>query len=151
VSNFSSADTERLLELLGREHELYKKIQELTQEQATLLAKDDIEEFNNALDRREELIEEIKGLHQESDTLMQSYTTFVKNGNEKNDGIDKLKGEIRELIKTCVKLNDESIMLMREKTEDQSRKIDEASSKRKGIGGYAQSVPNTPEMFDKKS
>ena len=151
MSKFSSSDTERLLKLLSEEHGLYGKIREMTKHQTGLLAKDDIEEFNNSLDEREELIEKIKGLHQESDTLMHSYTSFVNSGDNKNDKIDKLKADIREVIKECAELNDKNIMSMRGKTEDHTKKIDEQSAKRKGIGGYAQSVPNTPEMFDKKT
>jgi len=40
---------------------------------------------------------------------------------------------------------------MKDKVEEHTRKIDEKSAQRKGIGGYAQAVPNTPEIFDKKS
>ena len=150
MSKFSSSEMERLAKLLGKEHTLYEQIRKLTQQQTQLLAKDDIEEFNDSLDKREELIEKIKGLHQESDALVQSYTSYAEAGTGNNE-IDKLRSDIRELVQICVNLNDDNIMAMREKTDDHSKKIDEQSAKRKGIGGYAQSVPNTPEMFDKKT
>jgi len=149
VSNFTSA--ERLLELLSDELKVYEKIFKLTEEQTKLLVKDDIEAFNNSLDKRETLIEKIKGLHQESDSLMQSYISLSSSTKEKNNKIEELKKQIHDIIKLCADLNDENITAMNEKTSEHTKKIDDQSSKRKGIGGYAQSVPNMPEVFDKKS
>jgi len=143
VSKIASADIEKLSKLLSEELELYGQIQKLTEEQTELLAEDDIDAFNSSLDKREELIEKIKGLHQESNPLMQSCVS--------NDKIDELMKKIRKTLETCSKLNDKNEEILREKTQDHTKKIDEQSSKRKGIGGYAQSVPNTPEMFDKKT
>jgi len=151
VSNFSSADTERLSKLLSEELEFYSKIRKLTEEQTELLAKDDIEAFDNSLDKRETLIEKIKGLHQDSNPLMQSYVSFSSDGNKTDDKIDDLKKQIREQLEICAELNDKNMETMKLKTEEHTKKIDEQSAKRKTIGGYAQSVPNTPEMFDKKS
>jgi len=151
VSKITSADIERLSKLLGDELELHKGIRKLTEEQTKLLTKDDIEAFNSSLDKREELIVKIKGLHQDSKPLMQSYASTSANGDGKNSKIEQLKSEIRENVEYCAKLNEENILTMRDKTENQTKKIDEQSAKRKGIGGYAQSVPNTPEMFDKKT
>ena len=82
---------------------------------------------------------------------MHSYTSSAAGKSGSDGEINSLKEKIRELIETCKKLNDENIMSMREKTENHSKKIDEQSAKRKGIGGYAQSVPNKSEMFDKKT
>jgi len=149
VSKIASADTERLLKLLGDELELHKKIRKLTEEQTELLTKDEIEAFNSSLNKREELIEKIKGLHQESKPLMQSYAS--SSGDGKNGEIEEINKEIRGIIEKCAGLNNENIINLRNKTEDHTRKIDEQSAKRKGIGGYAQAVPNTPEMFDKKT
>ena len=151
MSNFSSADTERLSKLLSEELEFYSKIRKLTEEQTELLAKDDIEAFDNSLDKRETLIEKIKGLHQDSNPLMQSYVSFSSDGNKTDDKIDDLKKQIREQLEICAELNDKNMETMKLKTEEHTKKIDEQSAKRKTIGGYAQSVPNTPEMFDKKS
>jgi len=149
VSKTASADLERLSKLQSEELELHKKIRKLTEEQTELLTKDDIEAFNTSLEKREKLIEEIKGLHQESTPLMQSYASSSSEG--KNSTVENLKKEIREVIETCAKLNDKNITSLKRKTEDLTKEIDDKSAKRKGIGGYAQSVPNTPEVFDKKT
>ena len=149
MSKTASADLERLSKLQSEELELHKKIRKLTEEQTELLTKDDIEAFNTSLEKREKLIEEIKGLHQESTPLMQSYASSSSEG--KNSTVENLKKEIREVIETCAKLNDKNITSLKRKTEDLTKEIDDKSAKRKGIGGYAQSVPNTPEVFDKKT
>ena len=151
MSKFSSADTKRLSELLSEELEVYVQIQKQTEEQTDLLAKDDIEAFDKSLDKREKLIEKIKGLHQDSNPLMQSYVSFSSAGNESIDEIEKLKAKIRKQLEICANLNDKNMEMMSEKTEEHIKKIEEQSAKRKGIGGYAQSVPNIPEMFDKKT
>jgi len=151
VSKTASADLERLSELLGKELELHEKIRKLTEDQTKLLAKDDIEALNISLEKREKLIEEIKGLHQESNPLMQSYTSLSSGEKEKHSEIGELKNKTLEVIKACSILNDKNMQTIKEKTEDLTKEIDEKSAKRKGIGGYAQSVPNTPEMFDKKT
>jgi len=151
VSTFAAADIERFSAHLGEELELYRMIRTMTEEQAELLDKDDIEAFNDSLDKREELIEKIKGLHQESAPLMQSYVSMTSGGKNKNKEIEKLRKQIREELEASGKLNDDNINTMKSKTEDHTKRIDKQSAKRKGIGGYAQSVPNTPEMFDKKT
>ena len=149
MSKTASAETERLTKLLSEELELHEKIRKMTEEQEKLLAKDDIEAFNISLDKREKLIEEIKGLHQESTPLMQSYASSSSGG--KNREVEETKKKIREEIETCAKLNDKNIDSLEKKTQSLTKEIDEKSAKRKGIGGYAQAVPNTPEVFDKKS
>ena len=148
--DISSADMERLAELLENELGLYVQIRELTEKQTEILAKDDIDAFEGSLDKRAELIEKIKGLHQEAEPLMQSYVSSAAGGS-KNDNITMLKEQIRAALEECNTLNNTNIALMQEKTEQHTKKIDEHSAKRKGIGGYAQSVPNTPEVFDKKT
>ena len=146
------SDKGRLSELLGEELKIYEKIRKITNEQAELLTKDDIEEFNNSLDKREELIEKIKGLHQESEPLMQSYVSFSSLADENKDStIEGLKKKIRKALEDCAKLNDKNIKAMQNKTEEHAKKIDEQSAKRKGIGGYAQNITSSPEMFDKKT
>jgi len=161
VSIVSSEDKERLPELLGEELEYYKQIRKLTEEQNELLSKDDIEAFNGSLIRREELIEKIKGLHREKGELMQSYESISEsdkpqsedsqNKSRQNKEIDNLNKQIREIVEVCAQINDENILSIKEKTENLTKRIDEQSSIRKGLGGYVQSVPNTPEMFDKKT
>ncbi|MCL2820542.1 MAG: flagellar protein FlgN [Oscillospiraceae bacterium] len=151
MSKIPSADKERLIELLKEKLKIYKQIKKHTEEQTELLAKDDIEAFDSSLDKREKLIEKINGLHQETETLMQSYVSAPEDGKEKNPEIDNLEKEIREVLTECASLNDDNIAMMKEKTEEHIKKIEEQSAKRKGIGGYAQSVPNTPEVFDKKT
>ena len=151
MSTFLAADIERLSVLLGDELDLYRQTREKTEEQAKLLDKDDIEAFNESLDKREKLIEQIKGLHRESAPLMQSYVSFTSGGKNKNKEIEKLNKQIREELEISGRLNDENIETMKNKTEDHIKRIDEQSAKRKGIGGYAQSVPNTPEVFDRKT
>ena len=151
MSNFSSADTEKLSQLLGKELDAYEQIRKLTETQTELLTRDDIDAFDSSLDKRAKLIEKIKGLHQESDPLMQSCVSLSADGKSSNEEIDNLTKKIREVLEICNDLNEKNITIMNEKTEEQTKKIDEQSAKRKGIGGYAQSVPNTPEIFDKKS
>ena len=150
--DISSADMERLAELLGKELKLYEQIREMTEKQTEILAKDDIDAFEGSLDKRAELIEKIKGLHQETEPLMQSYVSSAAGvGKSESDNITTLKEQIRAALEECNTLNNQNIATMHEKTEQHTKKIDEHSAKRKGIGGYAQSVPNTPEMFDKKT
>ena len=149
MSKTASAESERLSELLSEELKLYEKIRKMTEEQEKLLAKDDIVAFNISLDKREKLIEEIKGLHQESNPLMQSCAST--SSGDKKTKIEELKKKIREVIEACAHLNDKNIVSLKEKTEGLTKEIDEKSAKRKGIGGYVQSVPNKSEMFDKKT
>jgi len=151
VSKNSSADMERLTKLLGKELELYGQIQKLTEKQKELLDKDDIEAFNTSLDKREALIEKIKGLHQDSNPLMQSYVSLSADGENADNKVEELKAQIREKLEACAELNNKNIAIVAGKTEEQSKKIDEQSAKRKTIGGYAQAVPNIPEVFDKKT
>jgi DNA primase large subunit len=160
----TSSEMERLFELLCDELEIYGQIRKLTEYQAEFLEKiednDEYDAFNSSLDKREGLIGKIKGLHQEKETLMQSYVSFTKNetNNTVNTNIksniseiENIKKQIQDILKICSDLNDKNIILMKEKTKEQTHKIDEHSAKRKGIGGYAQAVVNTPEMFDKKT
>jgi len=151
VSKNSSDDTVRLVKLLEEELEKYEQIYKLTEKQTELLAKDDIDAFNVSLDERAGLIEKIKGLHQESTPLMQSYVSLSAGGNNIINDIESLKKQIREKLEACNDLNNKNIAVMGEKTKEHSTKIDEQKAKRIGIGGYAQSVPNSPEMFDRKT
>ena len=151
MSKFASEEAEKLTGLLEKELELYEQIHKLTKTQTGLLDKDDIDAFNNSLDKRAKFIEQIKGLHQESEPLMQSYVSFSEDGKNAVSKIDDLQKQIKKVIENCAKLNDENIYTMKEKTEEHTKKIDEQRAKGKTIGGYAQSVPNIPEMFDKKT
>ena len=151
MSNISSADTKRLEELLNEELKLYELIRDLTEKQTDFLANDEIEAFDDSLNERATLIEKIKGLHQESNPLMQSYVSLASDKKNKENTIEELKDRIRDALEICNELNKKNTETMEQKLQDHSVKIDEQSAKRKGIGGYAQSVPNTPEMFDKKT
>jgi ElaB/YqjD/DUF883 family membrane-anchored ribosome-binding protein len=147
---------DRLSMLLGKELEYYKQIQKQTEEQTGMLSEDDIEAFNESLLKREGLINKIKGLHQEKEPLMQSYASMSKGTKPQNEvllnkEIDDLNKQIRAVIEACAKMNDTNIQSLKEKTEKLTKKIDEQSTKRKGIGGYVQTITNTSEMFDKKS
>ena len=151
MSELASADIGRLSELLGEELKLYGKIHKQTEEQTGLLAKDDIEGFNGSLEKSAKLIKKIKGLHQESEPLMQSYVSFTESGQKTDEDIDKLKSQIREAITACNGINEDNKAAMKGKIEEHTKKIDKQSAKRKGIGGYAQAVTNTPEVFDAKT
>jgi len=142
-------DRMRLTELLEKELEAFEQIFKLSEKQAKLLAKDNIDAFDSSLDEGQKYIEEIKGLHQESEPLMQSYMSGA--GKDAADEIEKLRSRIQDIIAKCAELNHINSAAAKEKLENYIGKIDKLSSSRKGIGGYAQSVPNTPEMFDKLS
>ena len=146
-----TADMGRLSKLLGDELSIYRQIHKQTEKQMELLAEDDIDAFNISLHKRESLIEQIKGLHQESERLMQSYISNVAGGNKADAGIDSLKKQIHETIQACAEINDRNIAIVRDMTQKHSKKIEEKSAQRKGIGGYAQAVANLPELFDKKT
>jgi flagellar biosynthesis/type III secretory pathway chaperone len=149
VSKITSADLEKLSNLLDKEYEILEQIRKLTEKQSELLTKDKISEFDSSLDKRAELIEKINGLHQDSDALMQSYMSLPEN--EKNKKIEKLREQIQGMLKLCAELNDKNMAELKEKTEEHIRRIDKMNDNIKGIGGYAQAVPNAPELFDKKT
>ena len=149
MSKLKPAERDRLSVLLGKELEIFENIRKLTGEQAELLTKDDVDQFDSSLDKRQELIEKINGLHQELDPLMQSYISSP--ADEKSAEIEDLRERIRETVGICAELNDENVTEMKVKAEAHTKKIDRHSAKRKGIGGYAQAVPNTPEVFDTKT
>jgi len=149
VSKLISADRDRLSELLGKELEILEQIHDLTGKQIQILSNNDIDELNSLLDKRQELIEKINGLHQDRDPLMQSYVS--SEAHEKDSKIDELREQIQDLVRICFELNSKNIAAMKALSEEHTEKIDKQSAKRKGIGGYAQAVPNTPEVFDKKT
>ena len=149
MSKFKPAERDRLSVLLRKELEIFEKIRNLTGKQAELLAKDDVDQFDSSLDKRQELIEKINGLHQESDPLMQSYISLP--ADEKSPEIEDLREKIRDIVGICAELNEKNVAEMKVKSEAHKKKIDKHSAKRKGIGGYAQAVPNTPEVFDTKT
>jgi flagellar biosynthesis/type III secretory pathway chaperone len=145
----SKIDVERLSELLSEELEIFEEILKLTEKQTKLLKKDEIEELNSSLEKRQELIEKINGLHQELDPLMQSYISSP--AENKNDKIEQYRERIKELITACTEQSNDNMNAIKAKADEQVKKIEKQSAKRKGIGGYAQAVPNTPEVFDKKT
>jgi len=152
VSELSNNDRTRLLELLGSELEAFGQIRKLTESQAKLLLKDNISAFDDSLDKGQEYIEKINGLHQESGPLMQSYmSAVIDNDESKDEEIERLLENIREVTAECAEFNLKNTDAAKTKIDEYIKKMEKLSSSRKGIGGYAQSVPNTPEMFDKLS
>ena len=101
------------------------------------------------LDERQTLIEKINGLHQESTPLMQSYVSSSDYGAILQ--IDNLRSKIKKILSQCKELNEKNVSVLADKSKEHTEKIDKQSAKIKGIGGYAQAVPNTPERFDKKT
>jgi len=138
----------RLSQLLGEELEAYGEIRRLADAQTELLANDNVEEFNNLLCMRGSLIEEINELQPEKVSLLQSYDNVTMNSNGEGVGVDVLLERVRNELSMCVKINDEHIKTMGLKVAEYSKRIEDQSTMRKGIGGYAQAVPSMPEMFD---
>ena len=152
MSNFSSENEARLLDLQNEELEILKKVRELTERQAELLQADDIEAFSESIDSREALIEKINGLHQESNILMQSYISFAgAAGAGKIDAIEDMNRQLAEELAGCVELNDKNATLTKEKTADYMKQIGKLSLGRKSLGAYVQDVPNDSQLFDKKT
>ena len=137
-----------LQEKLIQKLELFNQIQKLTEKITEQIDADKIEALDVSLGKRQELIEKINGLHQELDPLMQSY---ISNTDSKDKEIESLIEQIREITLSCSKQNDENLNAIKEKSQEQTEKIDKQSAKRKGISGYAQAVGFSSEVIDKKS
>ena len=148
MSNFKSSDKDKLQDSLTQELEAFKQIQKLTEKIAEQINADKIEAIDVSLEKRQDLITKINGLHQEYDPLMQSYISKPDN---KNDEIESLIEQIHEATLSCSKQNDENLSAIKEKSNEQTEKIDKQSAKRKGISGYAQAVGFSSEVIDKKS
>jgi len=152
VKDFPRDKQTRLLELLGEEQAIFERLRELTGEQTDILAADDVEALDESLDRRQELIEKINGLHQESDVLMQSYITFSESADGgKVTAIETAAEQLRGVIAECVELNGSNLTLAKETAKEYVKRIDELSVGKKSVGAYAQNVPNSSELFDKKT
>ena len=152
MNDFSRENEERLLELLGQEYGILEQIRAMTEKQTELIAADDIDAFNKSLDRRQELITQINGLHQESDVLMQSYISFTASGGgSKISAVDEASGKIKAIVSECALKNEKNTSAAKEKAEEYIKQIGKLSLTRKSLGKYAQSVPNSPELFDKKT
>ena len=152
MNGFTKENETRLIGLLDRENELFRRIDELTKEQAKQLEEDDIEAFDKSLDRGQELIEQINGLHQESDSLMQSYISYRDSaGGMEITAINEAAARLSSVIESCVALNDKNTITAKEKAEGYTGQIGKLSLNRKGIGAYIQGVPNTSELFDKRT
>ena len=138
--------------LLSEELAIFGQIRELTVKQADILAADDLEALDESLSRRQELIEKINGLHQETDLLMQSYISFSKAGNGKEiEAIAGASETLRGVIAECAALNEKNISSAKGMNEEYVKRIDDLSQTRKGIGAYAQNMPNDSELFDAKT
>ena len=150
--DFSRENEARLLDLLGMEHEAFEQIREFTNEQKDLIAADDIDAFDKSLDCRAELIKKINGLHQESDVLMQSYISYSSSADGKIIvAVDEAIGRLQAVIADCAALNEKNTAAAKEKAEEYIKQIGKLSLTRKSLGKYAQSVPNSSELFDKKT
>lgn len=149
MSNFETADRERLVELQTEQLEMFEQIYKLCEEQTELLSEDKLEELDKSLGKSQELREKINGLHQETEKLMQSYVSASKD--RKDSGVEELIAKIQEKIEMCAKLNAKNMKAIEGMKENQKTKIDDQRAKREGITGYAQPVASNPEMFDKKT
>jgi len=148
VSIFESSDKAKLQDYLSQEFETFEKIQKLTEKITEQISTDKIEALDKSLDKRQELIEKINGLHQESNPLMQSYVSLEEVIDKE---IERLMEQIREIAEICAKANDINMNAIKVKKQEQTNKIEKQSAKRKGISGYAQAIPHSPEVIDKKT
>ena len=152
MNKFSQEKQSSLLKLLEEEMAVFEQIRELTEKQTDLLAVDDAEALDETLDRRQELIEKIKGLHQESDVLMQSYISFSKAaGGGKDVKIETAAEKLRQVITECAELNERNMASAKETAEEYIKRIGKLSLSRKSFGAYAPQMPNSSELFDKKT
>lgn len=149
MSTFSLSDKERLTGLLTRKAEIFDKIYALCEKQAELLRDAKIEELETSFKDVQAERKVVEGLQQEAESLMQSYALLPEQ--ERDKKIDELALGIQQQIEKCAKLNEQNMKTIQDMTEEQTKKIDEQSAKRKGITGYAQVVSSAPEMFDSKS
>ena len=149
MSDTVFSGVEKLTKLLNGELKLLEKMKELTDEQARQIEADEFDGLGELLNERQALIEKINGLHQESNPLMQSYVSSSDYGAVLQ--IDNLRNKIKQTLLECKELNEKNVGALADKTKDHTEKIDQQSTKIKGIGGYAQAVTSTSERFDKKT
>ena len=150
MSVFKKDAEARLLELLKEETGMFGQMLKLTEEQAELIASDDVEAFEKSLDHRQELIEKINGLHKESEVLMQSYITYANTpAGKRIDGIEAAAEELRDVIAKCAGLNEKNAEAAKDKVDSYKERIGKLNTGRKSLGLYIQNVSNDPEMFDK--
>ena len=149
---FSPEDEKRLLELVGQRLGIAKEILQLTEKQRDILESDDMDAFGRSLDNRQELIEKINGLHQETTILMQSYLSFSEaEGGRRIGAIDKAAGDFGEILTQCISINDNNTVVAKEKAEEYLKQAGKLNQGRKSLSAYIQSVPNEPELFDRKT
>jgi len=152
VNVFSPEDEKRLLELVGQRLGIAKEILQLTEKQRDILESDDMDAFGRSLDNRQELIEKINGLHQETTILMQSYLSFSEaEGGRRIGAIDKAAGDFGEILTQCISINDNNTVVAKEKAEEYLKQAGKLNQGRKSLSAYIQSVPNEPELFDRKT
>ena len=143
-------ETNRLLDLLGQETEIFKQMLKLTEHQTELIEADEIDEFNASLDNRQELIEKINGLHQESQLLMQSYIAYTgASGGKSILTIDAASEKLRELVTACARLNEKNAATAKERAKNYAERSGKISTSRKGLTSYIQNVSRESEIFDK--
>ena len=147
MMNFSSHERDALMRQLQGEMAVLISLRELTQEQAALLAADDIDAVNASLDRRQKFIEEFERLHQETEVLMQSYISSQTVTAE----IDGLLTQIRAELAAIAAKNDENGTAAKVKSGEYGKDISKLNLGRRGIGLYNQTVERGAEYFDKKT
>ena len=151
MSVFTADNAARLLDLLGKEQEIFGQIRETTEKQTELIEADDIEGFDKSLDSRQELIEKINGLHQETELLMQSYMSYsTSHAGGKIEKIDKAIEQLQNTIAECAKMNEKNTAAAKQRAEDYAERSGKLNIGRKSLGSYMQTVESNSEMFDKK-
>jgi hypothetical protein len=151
MSGFPKEDEAKLLELVAQQQNLFAQIRKLTQEQAGLIASEDVEGLDKSLDRRQKHIEKIKGLHQESDALMQSYISSREApGGTKIKAIETAAANLREDVTQCAGLDAKNAEALKAKADAYLKQREKLAASRKSIGLYAQGGTNNSELFDKK-
>jgi ABC-type transporter Mla subunit MlaD len=152
MDGFPLEEKGRLLTVIGREAEAYSRLRDITQKQGGTLADGDYDALDGLIAGRQVIIDEINGLHQEFGALMQSYVSFAGvQGAKRIAEIDDATGDLQNIIKLCMELNDAVIAALEGKAEENMRQIGKLSMARKSLGKYMHVIPSDPELFDRKT
>lgn len=140
-----------MVQLLNEELKAYSEIRTIAEAQNEVLDNDNIEDFNSLLLKRGELIDEITELQQMKNVLLKPCNQSTSNEDDQSNDVDKILEKIRDELTKCAKINDKQMDIIKSKTEVLTKKIDDQSTRRKGIGGYVQAVPNESDTFDEST